>query len=519
MVLINFHQFSYASQESNALKVLPLYHTTSFWLILLVFMDILEYMSLTYKIAHNAIIQFAGKILGTALGLVTIGMITRYLDREGFGYYTTIMGFLQFFAIMIDFGLTITTAQMLAHNKWGEDKLFANLLSLRIISAIIFLLIGAVASLFFPYPAFVKQGIFLMTLSYFFISLNQIFLGFYQKELKLIYVSLAEVGNRIFLLAGILLVTTLNYGLSGILFAIMISNFLQLLMLYFPARKLQRIYIAIHRQVWKDIWSSTWPIALSIAFNLLYLKTDIIVLSVFRSPEEVGLYGAAYKVVEVLMNFPIIFAGILLPLLTRFWKAQQKQEFAHLIQQGFDAMSLFALPMAVGTIFVASDLMALIAGESFRDSGLLLQLLIFATATIFLGAVFSHAIVALNKQKATIWVYALAAAIGVTGYFIFIPKYGSIAAAAFTVITESIVAVLIFILYCKYSGLRPTFKRWLPALISCGFMGIALWLLRSQPFTIQLLAAVLVYAIALLGTRGISKEFVKEITNLRNVSL
>jgi len=92
-------------------------------------------MSLSVKIAHNTIIHYAGKVIGTVLGLFTIGFMTRYLGKDGFGYYTTILGFLQFFGILVDFGLSLTTAQMLGHSKWDKDHLFANILSLRIISA------------------------------------------------------------------------------------------------------------------------------------------------------------------------------------------------------------------------------------------------------------------------------------------------------------------------------------------------------------------------------------------------
>lgn len=472
-------------------------------------------MSLTKKIAHNTIIQYAGKIIGTVLGLVTIGIMTRYLGTEGFGYYTTIMGFLQFFGILVDFGLSLTTAQMLGHSKWNEDQLFANILSLRIISAILILGIAPLVVLFFPYPAFVKIGIAFTTVSFFFMSLTQIFLGYYQKHLSLQYVSYAEVGNRIFLLLAIIVAVYFNLGIFAILAAIIISNAIQLVMLIIPAKKFGRIHLAIDKLVWKDIWSKTWPIALSIALNLLYLKTDVIVLSVFRSPDDVGLYGAAYKVIEVLTTFPVLFAGLLLPLLSHFWQTQQKDRFKELIQQGFDAMSLLAWPIIIGTLFVGNDVMALVAGEEFRNSGLILQLLIWASGIIFFNAVFAHAIVALNKQKQTIWAYAITAIVGVTGYLIFIPKYGPLGAAWMTIITEGMVALFVFVLYIKYSGIRPSLKRWTGALLSCGGMAIVLWYMRDMHYGLKILFGAAIYGMMLLLTKTVSREFLRDLMTLR----
>lgn len=472
-------------------------------------------MSLSRKIAHNTIIQFAGKIIGTVFGLLTIGFITRYLGKDGFGYYITIMGFLQFFGILVDFGLSLTTARMLGHSRWNEDQLFANILSMRVISATIFLGIAPLVVIFFPYPGFVKAGIALSTLSFFFMSLTQIFLGFYQKHLSLQYVSYAEVGNRIFLLAAILLSIWFNWGLFAILISVILSNAVQLLMLYFPAKKYGRIYFAIHLPIWKDIWAKTWPIAVSIALNLLYLKTDIIFLSLMRPAEEVGLYGASFKVIEVLVTFPILFAGLLLPLLSHYWQTNDKARFKKLVQQGFDAMSILAWPLMIGTLFVADDIMALIAGEAFRESGLILQLLIWSCGFIFFNAVFAHAIVALNKQKETIWAYAITAAVGLAGYYLFIPQYGPMGAAAITVVTEGMVAILIFILYLRFSKMYPNFHRWWSSLASCAVMAGVLWLTASWHYGLQILLAIAVYGIMIILTKGVSKQFLRDLLTLR----
>ncbi len=472
-------------------------------------------MSLARRIAHHTIIQYTGKSIGTVLGLITIGFITRSLGQEGFGYYTTIMGFLQFFGILVDFGLSLTTSQMLGHSKWDEDLLFANILSLRAISAAVFLGLAPLLVIFFPYPFFVKAGIAITTLSFFFMSINQIFLGFYQKHLSLQYVSLAEVGNRIFLLIATLLAIYLGWGLTGILISVILSNIVQFGMLAVPAKKFGRISLHIDLPIWRDIWSRTWPIAVSIALNLLYLKTDVIVLSVVRPPEEVGLYGAAYKVVEVLTTFPVLFAGLLLPLLTRYWQTGEKNRFRLLVQQGFDTMSLLAWPIMVGTLFVGGDVMALIAGEDFRSSGILLQLLIWASGIIFFNAVFAHAIVALNRQRSTIVAYAITAIVGLVGYFVFIPLYGPVGAAAMTVVTEGLVSLMIFYYFVKFSKIVPSFRRWGGAIFGCALMSIFLMMTPEWHYGLRIIAAAGLYGAALLLSGTVSKAFISELLTFK----
>ncbi|MBU1895837.1 oligosaccharide flippase family protein, partial [Patescibacteria group bacterium] len=81
-------------------------------------------MSVTKKIAHNTMVQIVGKIFSTVLGLVALGMMTRYLGAEQFGWYITTIAFLQFVGILIDFGLIPVTAQMMSEPKFDKIKLF-----------------------------------------------------------------------------------------------------------------------------------------------------------------------------------------------------------------------------------------------------------------------------------------------------------------------------------------------------------------------------------------------------------
>ena len=85
--------------------------------------------SLTKKITYNTFFQISGKVGSTVIGLFTIAIITRYLGQAGFGQYTTIMTFLQFFGILVDMGLTLTTAQMISETGADEKKIMSNILS------------------------------------------------------------------------------------------------------------------------------------------------------------------------------------------------------------------------------------------------------------------------------------------------------------------------------------------------------------------------------------------------------
>ena len=108
-------------------------------------------MSLTKKVAHNTIIQIAGKMISTILGLLALAFITRYLGRSGFGEYTTVITFLTFFAGIADLGLTLVTVQMISAKIIDEAKILNNLFGFRLVSIIAILILAPLTVCFFPY--------------------------------------------------------------------------------------------------------------------------------------------------------------------------------------------------------------------------------------------------------------------------------------------------------------------------------------------------------------------------------
>ncbi len=84
---------------------------------------------------------------------------------------------------------------------------------------------------------------------------------------------------------------------------------------------------------WKRIWHRAWPIALTSLLTLVYFKADTLILSVYRSEGEVGIYGATYKVLEIIGTFPHMFLGLVLPVLTTAYVTQNFERFKRVYQK------------------------------------------------------------------------------------------------------------------------------------------------------------------------------------------
>ncbi|MFA5184694.1 MAG: flippase [Patescibacteria group bacterium] len=469
-------------------------------------------MSLVKKVAHNTLIQIAGKLISTILGLFAIALITRYLGPTGFGEYTTVITFLTFFAVTADFGLTLVTVQMISRREIAENKILNNLFSLRLVSALAFLVVAPLVIWLFPYSPTVKWGVVLSFASFLFPALNQVLIGLFQKRLSMSRDAIAETLGRAVLITGVLLTRKLEAGLNGILLATVASSLASFAGHYFLARKFVIIRWEFDWEIWKKIIDKSWPLAITIVLNLIYLRADTLFLSLFRSVEEVGLYGATYRVIDVLTTIPFMFAGLILPILTTAWSDNSPEYFKKVLQKSFDFMAILAVPLIIGAQFIAQPIMIFAAGRDFAPSGPILQVLIIAVAAIFLGTMFSHAVVALDRQKTMIRFYAFASLSALLAYLILIPRFSYFGAASVTVYSELVIAI--FSAYCvyKYSGFMPSLKIVWKSLFSGAAMGAFLYFFSPsyQNTLTRLLfimaAAALVYGIALFLSGGIRQK-------------
>lgn len=473
-------------------------------------------MSFTRKVAFNTFVQILGKGLGTVLGLFTIALMTRYLGTEGFGFYSTVITYLSFFGIIIEFGLHITSLQLIAEGKHNKDKLISNIFTLRIVSALAAFAVAPILIWFFPYPLLVKLGVLVATASFLFITLNQILIGVLQINLRMDKGSIAEVLGRVVLLAGVGFAVYMGWGFLYIMGAIVLGSFANFLYNYLAARKYIKISLQFDYKLWKTVISRSWPIGFSIFFNLLYLKADMLILSIVRTQTEVGIYGATYRFLDVLTTVPAMFMGLVLPVLRASWVAKDSEKFKRVFQKAFDFMVILSVPLIFGTIATAEKIILLIAGEEFIAAVPVLQLIIVALGAIFIGGgLYGYTIIALNKQRSMMWGYAITAVFSLSLYFIFIPKYSYYGAAAVTVFSEYLISFLIMYVVYKTANFIPNLKILFKSLLASIIMYYVLQFFMTYNLFILVMIGAAVYSIVLLAVRGVSKDMIKEVLALK----
>ncbi|MBU1613226.1 oligosaccharide flippase family protein [Patescibacteria group bacterium] len=465
-------------------------------------------MSLKQQVAHNTIAQIAGKAVSTALGVITIMIMTRALGVERFGWYITATSFLQFFGIISDFGFTVVTANMLSEPRFDKKKLFDTLFTIRFFTALLLNCIAPLSIMLFPYPAPIKIATAIMTISFFSVYLNQVFVAYYQVKLRMHIQAIGEVISRAALVVGAALAAHQNWGFLPLVTVVALAALTNTVYLWL---KSEGVRLAFDKEIGSAVWHKMWPVAISVIFNAFYLQGDKVILPLYASQTDVGIYGAATRVIETIIPVPALLMGTMLPLLTFSWSRKDNKNFAQRAQWSFNIVNLFLLPTVAGILAISTALMVFVAGSDFAGSGAILAVLSWKLIGISFGMIFSHFLLAAGKQKLSMWVYIIDAILCVAGFMYFIPKYGLYGAAGVSLFSEIFAGLGLSILAIHQLRFVPHFVDFAKISLASAIMGYAIYSLQPIHIIWSLLLGAIIYSLLIYIFGVVKKEMIKEI--------
>lgn len=475
-------------------------------------------MSLARAVGRNTIIQFVGKIVGVVLGFVTVSLILSYLHPSGNGSYTTAMAYLGFFSVVADLGLYLILIRDL--NKPGADRerIVGNLLALRWLSACIILSIGAAIVFVLPLSHGEKMAILIGTGSFVCIASTQLLVGVFLTNLAMVYVTTAELVGRAILLILTWLVVRYSTGLAGVMTAVVAGSLANFTLVWLFSRRFIRIRLHFDRAYWQATLHDTFPVAISIVLNLIYFRADTIILRAFKGTYDVGLYGAAYKILEILNTFPLMFVGLLLPILGAAFARHDEIMFRRIFQRGFDFLLMAVAPLLVGGWLIAQPLMIFVGrGNDYAPAAPIFRLLLVAVSALYLGSLSGHVVTMINRQRQMVWSYLSVAVLGLILYLSLIPRYSMYGAAIGTIATEVITAIVGYILILRVMKFRLNWSIVPRLFVAAGLMAGAMMLMAGAAWWLRLIVGAATYAAGLFLTRALTWPTIREIFSSREV--
>lgn len=482
-------------------------------------------MSLTRKVALNTIVQIIGKVITTLMSLMLVAALTRYLGVAGYGQYTTIFAYTQFFAVLADFGFFWFLVREIAKTNTDHDKITNNVLTFRSLVAFLIFSLAFLIALFIPQYHDLRLGIGIIAAASFWMTLNGTYVGIFQNKLRMDKAALTDILGRTVILALVLFQIKTNASLNQILWVYFLGNLIN----FVSSAWLGKVYLHFRPSFdfiyWKKIFWECLPISVVTILGMIYFKIDTVILSLLKSSTDVGIYGPPYKVLEILLLVPAIFMGNVFPIITRYID-DQNERLAPAFQKAFDFLVLLAVPIVVGVIFTAPRIIHIVAGPDFMTahtispvmgipatSALVLQILIVAVGISYLSHLFGYSVIAVGKQVKLIWPNLFLVFFNIGLNLILIPKFSYIGAGLVTVFTEVLVIILYWRVLRQYLKIKIHPGVLWKVILSAIILALVLKYLAFLNLWFLVPLGALVYGGSLWLVRGISKEMIKSLIN------
>lgn len=257
------------------------------------------------------------------------------------------------------------------------------------------------------------------------------------------------------------------------------------------------------RSAWRTarpVLAESWPLVLHALLGLVMFNADLLMLRLFRGAAEVGQYAAAYTIIGFLVYLGVVYYQSLLPVLSR--ETLDPGARARTYTLSLRQVLLVGTPVAVGGALVARGLMPFIFGAGYRAAALPFALLAISVPASWLRNVAQAGQVAQRRSELLLRTSLIAVSINLALNFLLIPRYGPVGAAAATLATEALRA-LIALGYSRGLGfpLPNVQMAWRPVL-GAALMGAGLLVFPQLPVWLAIPLGAALYSAVVLPAGG-----------------
>jgi O-antigen/teichoic acid export membrane protein len=468
--------------------------------------------SVRRRVASNTAVQIAGKGIVLGFGLASLALLTRYLGPEDYGRYTLALMYMQLFGVLADVGLFTTVVREISKDRSRTDELVGNVLTLRLLLAIVVIAVAASVSLLLPYEHDVRVAILLAGGPLLFGMMTTAYVAILQSRLQMSRAVVGDVLGRAASLLLVVLVVWLDLGFYAVMLAAGGGALATLIVTWLVTRRLASIRFRAEPAVWRPLLVAALPLGLALAINSLYFRADTLIISVYEPYSQVGLYTLAYRILELGLVAGYVFVSTTFPLLSQAVEHDEPGA-RRMIQVSTDVLVILGIPLVAGGLVLAPQVIELASGEDFADAAEPLRILLAAGALAWVNGVFGLALIAKNRQTSALWLNVSALAFNLGLNFLLIPPYGIVAAAIVTVASEALILAGSYVLMRRHFQFFPVPRTLPAAVVAAAAMAGLLWVARDVPVLILAPLGVLVYAALLWAISPASRQVV---TGLRS---
>jgi len=231
--------------------------------------------------------------------------------------------------------------------------------------------------------------------------------------------------------------------------------------------------------------------------------SDRYLIALFRGNLEAGIYTANYTIASLPMELVmLLITAAASPLISSLWENKGKKETESFLSFIFLLYILLGLPAMTGLSLMSKELVVLMSTPDYLPGAIIIPYVSAGGFFVGMQWIAQRGMILAEKTQRILFLYVFAGFLNIILNFIFIPKYGFIAAALTTLGCYILLFILIYIGSSKYVTLAIPYKSLFRSISACILMAIVVMNIRidSSPIIsilVKVTSGVTVYALAL----------------------
>lgn len=404
------------------------------------------------RIARNAIIRSVGDVVAKAASIVFFVAVARELGTDGFGHFTFALALGALLSAPAGFGTDGLVTREVARDSERVHDYLPNVIAIKAVTSVGLLAVavgvGAVAGSSTERLAavvLVGSGVALENVAR---SCYAAFQGYERME----FAALSAILQRVVTTAVAVVVLAAGGGVVAVSLVYACGAVLAFLLALWALRRyVVHVRWRVHRERWRPIVLQGIPIGIATVFFAVLLALDSVLLGLLRESGDVGVYGAAFRLVETTMFVSWSLGGAMLP-----WFARQQESDPRATARGYEfglkALVAILAPVAVVLGLLAPEVVELLYGEDYAEA--VDPLRVLAALTILYGVSYftGASLTARDRPEAFARAAGAALVVNVATNLVLIPAYGPIGAAVAAVVSAAVLVLLIGRAFVQVAG-------------------------------------------------------------------
>lgn len=433
------------------------------------------------------VIKYSPSMMIPAMvGIIFLPIVTRLFPPVDYGNYVLVMvtiSILSMFAGWV--GMSVIRFYPV-YEKKGESTKFTGM-NIKLSFLTIFIL----STFFLIIVLFMKNrihgefyylliiGIFVFIL----ISFSEVLLSFIRIKRLVNYYSGFFVWKSITaLLFGVLLVIFFRLGVEGLLFGTILSIGLALPFIWHRAiGKLQIKNKNISFQSTLEMAKYSFPLAVGNLAAWILSLSDRYMLQFFRGASEVGIYSISYQISDrSIMLFTSLFAFAFNPLSIIVWEKEGYKQGQEFLTKGTRYFLLLCIPAIVGISVLRKPILRILTTPSYYEGAKIIPFVVLGVFFLGLNQRFGAGLSFYKKTHLFMSSLIIAGCINLGLNFLFIPKYGYIAAAVTTLVSYGVLLLLTIIFSRRFFSWQFPFSSLINAIWASAIMGMVVYFIGDR---------------------------------------